>query len=82
MALDLGPAVLGTTGNHPTQVPAEGSHPTSIATPDWGTEYPRASSPRMVTPAEQVPTAWRTGRDHVRSECLWESQRIGRRTCG
>jgi hypothetical protein len=38
MALDLGPAVFGTTGSHPIQVPAEFSHPTSIATPDPGTE--------------------------------------------
>jgi hypothetical protein len=38
MALDFGPAVFGTTGSHPTQVPAEFSHPTSIATPDPGTE--------------------------------------------
>ena len=38
MALDLGPAVFGTTGIHPIEVPAECAHPTSIATPDTGTE--------------------------------------------
>src|SRR5262245_46464488 len=36
-ALDLGPAILGATGTHSTQVPAECSHPTSIATPEAGT---------------------------------------------
>jgi len=38
MALDLGPAIFGATGIHPTQVPAEFSHPTFIAKPDAGTE--------------------------------------------
>jgi hypothetical protein len=38
MALDLGPAIFGASGIHPTQVPAECSHPTSIAKPDAGTE--------------------------------------------
>jgi hypothetical protein len=82
MAPDLGPTIFCATGIHPTQVPAECSHPTSIAKPDSGTEYPRASSPWTVTPTEQVPTVWRTGRDHVRSQGLWESRRICRQTCG
>ena len=38
MATDLGPAVFGMTGIHPIQVPAECSHPTSIAKPESGTE--------------------------------------------
>lgn len=37
-APDLGPAVFGTPGIHPTQVSAEFSHPTSIAKPGAGTE--------------------------------------------
>ena len=37
-ARDLGPAVFGTPGIPPTQVPAEFSHSTSIAKPDAGTE--------------------------------------------
>jgi hypothetical protein len=82
MATDLGLAVFGTTGIHPIQVPAEFSHPASIAKPAAGTESPRASSPGTVNPPEQVPTAWRTGRDHVRSEGLRESRRICRRACG
>jgi hypothetical protein len=38
MATDLGPAVFGTPGIHPTEVPAEFPYPTSIAKPDSGTE--------------------------------------------
>jgi len=38
MAPDLGPAVFCTSGIHPTQVPAEFSHSTSIAKPEAGTE--------------------------------------------
>lgn len=82
MATDLGPAVFGTPGIHPAWVPAEFSHSTSIAKPESGTEEPRASSPGTVNPTEQVPTAWRMGKDHVRSQGLWESRRICRQTCG
>jgi hypothetical protein len=38
MATDLGPAIFCASGIHPTQVPAEFSHPTSIAKPESGTE--------------------------------------------
>ena len=38
MALDLGPAIFRATGIHPTQVPAEFSHPKFIVKLEMGTE--------------------------------------------
>jgi hypothetical protein len=76
MALDFGPAVFGTTGSHPTQVPAEFSTLRPSANPKRERSNPVRTLRGMVKPTEQVPTAGRTGRDRVRSQGRRESRRI------